>query len=86
MFFVVWAFIYMYYFENNLLRSDLYLTMYNQNIRGDTLRNYNRKNLNWWKRRYEYHMFVSSLFKKKGKFHFKFLDYYLTVLINTLFK
>ena len=86
MFFDARAFIYMYFFENNILRSDAYLTMYNQNIKGDTIRNYRRKNLDWWKRRYEYHMFVNSLFKKKDKFHFKFLDYYLTVFINRLFK
>lgn len=86
MFFDARAFIYMYFFENNFLRLDTHLTMYNQNIKGDTIRNYSRKNLYWWKRRYEYHMFVSSLFKKKSKFHFKFLDYYVTVLINALFK
>ena len=86
MFFDARAFIYMYFFENNILSSDAYLTMYNQNIKGDTIRNYSRKNLNWWKRRYEYHMFVNTLFKKKDKLHFKFLDYYVTVLINNLFK
>ena len=86
MFFDARAFIYIYFFENKFLRSNAYLTMYNQNIKGDTIRNYSRKNLDWWKRRYEYHKFVNSLFKKKDKFHFKFLDYYLTVLINKLFK
>ena len=86
MFFDARAFIYMHFFENNLLRSNEYLTMYNQNIKGDTIKNYSRKNSDWWRRRYEYHKFVNSLFKKKGKFHFKFFDYYLTVLINTLFK
>ena len=70
MFFDARAFIYMYFFENNILRSDAYLTMYNQNIKGDTISNYRRKNLDWWKRRYEYHMFINSLFKKKDKLFF----------------
>ena len=86
MFFDARAFIYTYFFENNFLRIDQYLTIYNQNIQGDTIKNYSGKNLGWWKRRYDYHMFVSSLFKKKSKHHFKFLDYYVTVFINHLFK
>ena len=87
MFFDARAMIYIYFFEKKFLKINQCLTMYTQNIKGDTIKNYyNRSNLNWWRRRYEYHMFVNSLFKKKGKFHFKFLDYYLTVLINTLFK
>ena len=86
MFFDGRAFIYMHFFDHNFLRLNHYLTMYNQNVKGDTIKNYSKKNLEWWKRRYEYHMYVSSLFKKKNKYHFKFLDYYATVLINFLFK
>lgn len=86
MFFDGRAFIYMHFFDHNFLRLNHYLTMYNQNVKGDTIKNYSKKNLEWWKRRYEYHMYVSSLFKKKNKYHFKFLDYYVTVLINFLFK
>ena len=43
-----------------------------------------RKNINWWKRRFEYHSYVKNLFYKKNKFHFKFIDYYLTYLIKSL--
>ena len=86
MFFDARAFIYIYFFEKNFLRVNQYLTLYNQNIRGDTIKQYRKKNLNWWSRRYEYHQFVNSLFNRKSKYHFKFLDYYLTVFINFLFK
>ena len=86
MFFDARAFIYMYFFENNFKKLSKYLTMYNQNIKGDTIKNYSKKNLDWWRRRYDYHMFVKTLFKLKSKYHFKFLDYYLTILINILFK
>ncbi len=86
MFFDARAFIYMYFFEDNFLRINKYLTLYNQNIKGDTIKNYSEKNLGWWKRRQDYHKFVNALFNKKGKYHFKFLDYYLTTLINYFFK
>ena len=86
MFFDGRAYIYMHFFENNFLKLNKYFTMYNQNIKGDTIKNYSKKNLEWWKRRYEYHMYVRSLFKKKSKYHFKFLDYYITIFINFLFK
>ncbi len=86
MFFDARAFIYIYFFEKNFLKINQYLTLYNQNIKGDTIKNYSNKNLDWWARRYEYHKYVNSLFKKKGKYHFKFLDYYITVFINFLLK
>ena len=86
MFFDARVFIYIYFFEKNYLRLNRYLTMYTQNIQGDTIKNYNRKNLNWWKRRFEYHKFVKSLFSKKNKFHIKLMDYYVTFLINFFIK
>ena len=82
MFFDARAFIYIYFFEKNYLNLDKYLTIYTQNTKGDTLSNYETKNFSWWKRRLEYHQFVEKLFYRKKKFHFKFLDYYLTYLIN----
>ena len=48
------------------------------------LRIMKKKNINWWTRRFEYHSYVKNLFFKKNKFHFKFLDYYLTYLIRFL--
>ncbi len=86
MFFDARAFIYIYFFEKNYLRLDKYLTFYNQNIFGDTIKNYSKKNFDWWKRRYDYHKFVKSLFLKKNKLHFKFIDYYITSFINLFFK
>ena len=82
MFFDARAFIYTYFFEKNYLIIDEHLTLYTQNLRGDTLKYYNKKNINWWKRRQEYHEFVKNLFKKKSKFHFKFIDYFVTRFIN----
>ena len=86
MFFDARAFIYIYFFEKNYLLINDHLTLYTQNLKGDTLRYYNEKNSNWWKRRFEYHQFVSNLFRKKNKFHFKFIDYCLTYLVNFLLK
>ena len=86
MFFDARAFIYIYFFEKNYLIINDHLTLYTQNLKGDTLRYYNEKNSNWWKRRFEYHRFVSNLFRKKNKFHFKFIDYFLTYLVNFLLK
>tara|TARA_B100001057_G_scaffold244468_1_gene244745 strand:+ start:117 stop:941 length:825 start_codon:yes stop_codon:yes gene_type:complete len=86
MFFDARAFIYIYFFEKNYLLINDHLTLYTQNLKGDTLRYYNEKNSNWWKRRFEYHQFVSNLFRKKNKFHFKFIDYCLTYLMNFLLK
>lgn len=82
MFFDARAFIYIYFFEKKYLNLDQYLTIYTQNIKGDTLGNYDKKNKNWWKRRLEYHQFVEKLFFRKKKFHFKFIDYYFTYIIN----
>ena len=82
MFFDARAFIYIYFFENNYLRLNNYLTLYNQNDFGDTIKNYDKKNSNWWKRRYEYHQFVQLLFLKKNKVHLKFIDYFITFFIN----
>tara|TARA_Y100000591_G_scaffold183638_1_gene158641 strand:- start:333 stop:1157 length:825 start_codon:yes stop_codon:yes gene_type:complete len=86
MFFDARAFIYIYFFEKNYLNLDKNLTIYTQNDKGDTLSNYNHKNFNWWKRRLEYHKFVKNLFIRKNKFHFKFIDYYLTHLVNIFLK
>ena len=85
MFFDARAMIYIYFFGNNYLNLDKNLTIYTQNDKGDTLSNYDNKNLIWWKRRLEYHRFVKKLFQRKNKFHFKFLDYYLTLIINIFF-
>ena len=82
MFFDARAYIYIHFFESNYKNLDKELTLYTQNIKGDTLSNYDQKNLIWWKRRLQYHQFVKKLFYKKRKFHFKFLDYYLTLIIN----
>ena len=82
MFFDARAYIYIHFFERNYKNLDKELTLYTQNVKGDTLRNYDQKNIIWWERRLQYHQFVKKLFYKKKKFHFKFLDYYLTFLIN----
>ena len=58
----------------------------NQNLKGDTLKNYQKKNKKWWARRLQYHCYVDSLFKRNKKTHFKFIDYYITLLINLIFK
>jgi len=81
-FFDARAFIYIYFFGKNYLRLDEYLTLYNQNDSGDTVKNYNSKNSQWWKRRFEYHQFVRLIFLKKNKFHLKLFDYYITAFIN----
>ncbi len=86
MFFDARAFIYIYFFEKNYIVSDKYLTIYNQNLKGDTLKNYQKKNKNWWVRRLQYHCYVDSIFKRNKKFHFKFIDYYTTLLINLILK
>ena len=82
MFFDARAYIYIHFFENNHKNLDKELTLYTQNIKGDTLSYYNHRNLIWWKRRLQYHQYVEKLFYKKRKFHFKFLDYYLTQIVN----
>ena len=86
MFFDARVFIYIHFFEKNYIKLDKYLTMYTQNIQGDTIKNYNKKNLHWWKRRFDYHKFVKLLFFKKNKFHIKLVDYYITFLINFFIK
>ena len=43
MFFDARAFIYIYFFEVNYIVSNKYLTVYNQNLKGDTLKNYQKK-------------------------------------------
>ena len=78
------AFIYIYFFEKNYLCLRKSLTVYTQNIYGYTMKNYEKKNSNWWLRRFEQHAYVKKLFLKKKKFHFKFIDYYLTYLIKLL--
>ena len=86
MFFDARAFIYIYFFEKNYIVSNKYLTVYNQNLEGDTLKNYQKKNKKWWIRRLQYHYYVESIFKRNNKTHFKFIDYYLTLLINLILK
>ncbi len=86
MFFDARAFIYIYFFEKNYIVSNKYLTVYNQNLEGDTLKNYQKKNKKWWIRRLQYHYYVESIFKRNKKTHFKFIDYYLTLLINLVLK
>ena len=86
MFFDARAFIYIYFFEKNYIVSDKYLTIYNQNLKGDTLKNYQKKNKKWWVRRLQYHYYVDSIFKRNKKTHFKFIDYYITLLINLILK
>ena len=86
MFFDARAIIYIYFFSDKYLMSKKYLTIYTQNIRGDTINNYSKKNFNWWKRRLQYHKFVESLFSKNNKYYIKFLDYYLTSFINKVYK
>ena len=82
MYFDARAIIYIYFFSNSYKRSNKYFTLYTQNIKGDTIKNYNSKNLFWWRRRKEYHSFVEQLFLKKKKKYFKLIDYYLTHIIN----
>tara|TARA_B100000035_G_scaffold304258_1_gene303775 strand:+ start:2123 stop:2947 length:825 start_codon:yes stop_codon:yes gene_type:complete len=86
MFFDARAFIYIYFFSKNFTVSNKYLTLYTQNIKGDTIKNYASKNFLWWQRRQEYHKFVENLFFRKKKKHFKLLDYYLTLLINWFYQ
>ena len=86
MFFDARAFIYIYFFEKNYIVSNKHLTVYNQNLEGDTLKNYQKKNKKWWIRRLQYHYYVETIFKRNKKTHFKFIDYYLTLLINLILK
>ena len=86
MFFDARAFIYIYFFEKNYIVSNKHLTVYNQNLEGDTLKNYQKKNKKWWIRRLQYHYYVKTIFKRNKKTHFKFIDYYLTLLINLILK
>ena len=84
-FFDARAFIYIHFFEKNYIQINQSFTIYNQNIDGDTISKYNKKNISWWKRREEYHQFVEELFKRKEKTHIKLLDYFITKLINKFF-
>ena len=86
MFFDARAIIYIYFFSENYSKSNKHLTIYTQNIKGDTIYNYGNKKLIWWERRLEYHKFVESLFTKKKKKYNKYLDYYLTLIINKIYK
>ena len=86
MFFDARAIIYIYFFSKNYLRSNKYFTLYTQNTKGDTIKNYASKNFSWWERRQEYHNFVEYLFFKKKKKHLKLLDYYLTFLVNWVYQ
>lgn len=86
MFFDARAIIYVYFFSKNYQLSNKYLTLYTQNTKGDTIYNYSKKKFIWWKRRLEYHKFVENLFAKKNKKYNKFLDYYLTLIINKIYR
>ena len=85
MFFDARAIIYIYFFAKNYIGSNKYYTLYTQNTKGDTIKNYSSKNTFWWVRRQEYHKFVEYLFLKKKKKHLKLLDYYLTLLLNWIY-
>ena len=80
------AFIYIYFFEKNYLSLKKSLTAYTQNLSGYTIKSYKNKNFNWWERRFQQHSYVKKLFRKKNKFHFKFIDYYLTNLVKVYYK
>jgi glycosyltransferase involved in cell wall biosynthesis len=86
MFFDARAIIYIYFFSENYLKSNKHLTIYTQNIKGDTIYNYGNKTLIWWERRLEYHKFVECLFTRKKKNYNKYLDYYLTLIVNKIYK
>ena len=86
MYFDARAFIYIYFFSKNYASSEKYLTLYTQNIKGDTIKNYNSKNSFWWERRKEYHYFVKNLFSKKKKKHIKLFDYYFTFLVSWIYQ
>ena len=86
MFFDARAIIYIYFFAKNYMRSTKYFTLYTQNIKGDTIKNYASKNFFWWERRQEYHNFVENLFLKKKKKHLKLFDYYLTFFLNWIYQ
>ena len=80
------AIIYVYFFSKNFKILNKYLTIYTQNIEGYTISQYNNKGLAWWKRRFEFHKFVQTLFLKKKKTYYKLLDYYLTYAMNLIYK
>jgi glycosyltransferase involved in cell wall biosynthesis len=82
MYFDARAMIYIYFFCKNFKTSEKYLTVYTQNIQGDTIKNYKNMNIGWWERRLEYHKFVEMLFYKKNKIHIKLIDYYFTHFLN----
>ena len=78
--------IYVYFFSKNYQILNKYLTIYTQNIKGYTISKYNYKGATWWKRRFQFHKFVQALFLKKKKVYYKLLDYYLTYIMNLIYK
>ena len=80
------AIIYVYFFSKNFKILNKYLTIYTQNIKGYTISQYNNKSATWWERRLEFHKFVQALFFKKKKIYYKLLDYYVTCIINLIYK
>ena len=80
------AIIYVYFFSKNFKILDKYLTIYTQNNKGYTISQYKNKDAIWWKRRLEFHNFVQTLFFKKKKTYYKLLDYYLTYIMNMIYK
>ena len=60
---------------------DLNLTYYRQ-LENSASSKFSFLSPNWWRRRYQSHMFVENTFKKKNINHIKNYDYFLTQIIN----
>ena len=80
------AIIYVYFFSKNYEILNKYLTIYTQNIKGYTISKYDYKGAKWWERRYQFHKFVQALFLKQNKSYYKLLDYFLTYIMNLIYK
>tara|TARA_Y100001958_G_C21219031_1_gene544390 strand:+ start:92 stop:919 length:828 start_codon:yes stop_codon:yes gene_type:complete len=72
-----------FYDYNNIKFIDKYLTVYRQNIRGESIK-FKKFNIKWWNRRGEAHNFMKQVVlqhKKKNNFSF---DYFITRFVNFL--